>query len=106
MKTRTVCLPPGELAPGMIVATQVCGPQGAVLLAAGAVLDETMLENLRRRNVEFLSVHIADPRDDATVAADIAAATARIDYIFRGEGSAQRYALREAVAAYRRRMAE
>lgn len=106
MKTRTVCLPPGELAPGMIVATQVCGPQGAVLLAAGAVLDETMLENLRRRNVEFLSVHIADPRDDATVAADIAAATARIDYIFRGEGSAQRYALREAVGAYRRRMAE
>jgi len=106
MKTRTVCLPPGELAPGMVVASQVCGPQGAVLLAAGAVLDEATLENLRRRNLEFLSVHVADPRDDATIAADIAAAVARIDHIFRGEGSAQRRALREAVAAYRRRLAE
>ena len=106
MKTRTVCLPPGELAPGMIVATPICGPQGAVLLAAGAVLDETTLEHLRRRNLEFLSVHVPDPRDDATVAAEIAAAEARVAYIFRGDGSEGRSSLCRIVAEYRRRMAE
>lgn len=106
MKTRTVCLPPGELAPGMVVATPVCGPQGAVLLAAGTVLEETTLEHLRRRNLEFLSVLVPDPRDEATIAAEIAAAEARVAYIFRGEGSAERLNLRRVIGDYRRRGTE
>jgi hypothetical protein len=106
MKTRTVCLPPGELIPGMVITSPICGPQGAVLIAAGTVLDETALEQLRRRNLAFLSVQINDPRDADTVAADIATVAARVAYIFRGEGCDQRGALRRVIDAYRRRMAE
>lgn len=106
MKTRTVCLPPGEVLPGMTVAAQVCGPQGGVLLAAGTVLDEMALDKLRRRNVEFLSVLVADSRDEDTVIREVAEAAGRVAYIFRGEGSNQRAALRRVVDEYRRKLAE
>jgi hypothetical protein len=106
MKTRTVCLPPGELLPGMVVATQVSGAQGSVLLAAGSVLDAPALDKLRRRGIEALTVSIPDTRDEATIAGELAAAAARVDHIFRGPGSAARTALRDAVHAYRRKQAE
>lgn len=106
MKMRAVCLPPGELLPGMTVAAQVCGQQGSVLLAAGAVLDEASLEKLRRRNIEFLSVLVADPRDADSIAREVEAAEVRVDFVFRGNGSGQREALRTIIATYRRKQAE
>ncbi|MFC5303141.1 hypothetical protein [Azospira restricta] len=103
MKTRLVCLPPGQLAPGMQVAAPIVSAQGSVLLATGAVLDEEAPENLRRRGIEFVTVSVADARDAATIAREQAAAAARIDHIFRGDGGAARDALRQAIHAYRAR---
>lgn len=106
MKTRVICLPPGQLQPGMIIATAVTGPQGAILFAAGTALDEYSLEQLRRRAIEFVTVSVPDPRDEATIAREVDEATARVDYIFRGTGSSARSALREIVLRYRRSQAE
>lgn len=106
MKTRIVCLPPGQLQPGMIVATQVSRGQGAVLIAAGATLDASMLEKLKRRGVETLSVVVPDPRDEATIAHEVEDAIARIEFIFRGQGSPARDSLKEALTSYRRKQAE
>jgi hypothetical protein len=106
MKTRVVCLPPGQLQPEMIVAAAVTTPQGAILFAAGAVLDEHSLEQLRRRAVEFVTVSVPDSRDEATIAREVAEATTRVDYIFRGTHSSARAALRETVLRYRRSQAE
>lgn len=110
MKTRIACLPPGQLLPGMTVVTPITGAQGSVLLAAGAVLDDHALSQVRRRNIEFVTVSVPDSRDEASIAQDLEAATARVDYIFRGEGStcgsACRQALRQAVLSYRRKQAE
>lgn len=106
MKTRTVHLPSGDLSPGMIVASPVSGPQGAVLLNAGTVLDESMLEHLRRRGIESVSVIVPDGRDPDIVAREIAEACARVDHLFRNGGSAARQALHAVVRDYRRRQAE
>lgn len=106
MKTRIVCMPPGQLAAGMIVAAPVNGPQGAVLLAAGAALDDHSLEQLRRRGVSFVCVSLVDSRNEDTIASEVAAAEARVGYIFRGEGSASRQALHQTLLNYRRKQAE
>ena len=106
MKTRVVCLPPGQLQPGMIVAAPIVGSQGAVLFAAGCTLDEYGLEQLRRRTIEFVTVSVPDSRDEATIAREIAEATARVETIFRGTGSTARAALRDTVLNYRRKQAE
>ena len=106
MKTRIVCLPPGELLPGMIVATQVNGAQGTALIAAGTTLDEPMLEKLKRRGIETLSVVVPDSRDEATIAREIEEAIARIEFIFRGQSSPARDALQETLISYRRKQAE
>lgn len=106
MKTRIVCLPPGELLPGMIVATQVSGAQGSVLIAAGTTLDEAMLDKLKRRGVETLSVVVPDSRDEDTIAREVEEAIARIEFIFRGQSSPARDALRETLISYRRKQAE
>lgn len=106
MKTRIVCLPPGQLQPGMTVASPVTGAQGGVLLAAGAELDDHALAQLRRRNIEFVTVSVPDSRDEASIAHDLEAATTRVDFIFRGDGSACRQALRQTILSYRRKQAE
>lgn len=106
MKTRIVCMPPGQLAAGMIVAAPVNGPQGTVLLAAGAALDDHSLGQLRRRGVSFVCVSVADSRDESTVARETAEAAARVDYIFRGEGSTSRQTLHQTLLNYRRRQTE
>ena len=103
MKTRVVCLPPGEVLPGMTLAAPITGSNGKVLLATGVTLDEAALENLRQRAVPFVSVAVPDSRDEATIARDLAEAAARIDYIFRGTGSDARDELRRIVADYRQR---
>jgi hypothetical protein len=106
MKTRTACLPPGQLQPGMIIETPVIGPQGTVLLAAGTTLDEYALMQLGRRAIEFVTVSVADSRDEETIAREVAEAVARVEFIFRGEGSATRTALRNTIMNYRRKQAE
>lgn len=101
MKTRIACLPPGQLTPGMTLAVPLLSAQGGVLLAAGTILDERALENLRRRGVEFLTVELPDRRDPEAIAREQRAAAERIDFIFRGAGSATRASLHAAVRAYR-----
>jgi hypothetical protein len=109
MKTRTACLPLGQLEPGMITETPVSGPQGTVLLAAGTTLDEYALMQLGRRAIEFVTVSVPDTRSDETIAREVAAASARVEFIFRGEDSSDsssRSALRNVVMNYRRQQAE
>lgn len=106
MKTRTVCLPPGQLRPGMTLETSVIGPQGTVLFAAGSTLDEYALKQLGRRAIEFVTVSIPDSRDGEAIAREVAQTSARVGFIFRGEGSAVRTALRNIVMDYRRKQAE
>lgn len=103
MKKRLVCLPPGQLAPGMEVAVPVVSVQGAVLLAAGATLDDDAPENLRRRGIDFVTVAIPDSRDAETIVREQEAAAQRVEYIFRGEGSSCRGKLRQAILDYRKR---
>lgn len=103
MKTRLVCLPPGQLVPGMEVAAPVVSAQGSVLLAAGAILDDTAPENLRRRGIDFVAVAVPDSRDAATIARELHEAAARVDDIFRGGSSTCRETLRRAIHAYRAR---
>ena len=97
MKTRALCLSPGRVAPGMTLARAVTDREGNTLLAAGAVLDSAMLDRLIRRGV----VLVADTRDADAIASELAAAEARVAYIFRGQGSESRNALQKAVLDYR-----
>lgn len=106
MKTRTACLTPGQLLPGMTIETPLIGPQGTVLLAAGTTLDEYALKQLGRRAIEFVTVSVPDSRDDETIAREVAETAARVEYIFRGEGSSARASLRNTIMAYRRKQAE
>lgn len=103
MKTRVICLPPGQLQPGSILAVPITGANGKVLLAAGVTLDEGTLDNLRQRMVPFVSIAVPDSRDEATIERELAEAAARVDYIFRGKGSAAREELRPLIAAYRQK---
>lgn len=101
MKTRALCLSPGRIAPGMTLAKAVIDREGNTLLAAGAVLDSEMLDRLIRRGVEALTVLVVDPRDDETIASELAAAEARVAYLFRGQGNPSRDALHKAILDYR-----
>lgn len=101
MKTRALCLSPGRIAPGMTLARAVTDRDGNTLLAAGTVLDSAMLDRLIRRGVEAMTVLVVDTRDADTVAGELAAAEARVAYIFRGQGSQSRDALRKAIVGYR-----
>ena len=103
MKTRIACLPPGQLTPGMTLAAPILSAQGRVLLAAEASLDETVLENLRRRGIEYATVAMPDPRDPETIAREQQAAAERVNFIFRGTRSAARETLRATLLDYRAR---
>ena len=61
----------------------------------------TRLDRLIRRGVEAITVLVVDPRDAETIANDLAAAEARVDYIFRDTGSPSRNTLRQTILAYR-----
>ncbi len=106
MKTRALCLSPGRIAPGMTLAKAIIDRDGNTLLATGAVLDSEMLDRLIRRGVEAITVLIDDPRAPETIANDLAAAEARVGYIFRGAGSQARETLRHAILAYRQENAK
>ena len=102
MKMRNVCLSPGLVAPGMVLANAVNGHDGQPLLAAGAELDADMLERLIRRGIETVWVATPDERDADTIALELRNAEARIATIFRGSGNPAREALRQAIQEYRR----
>ncbi len=106
MKLRTVCLAPGRAAPGMVLAAPIGGHDGHTLLAAGTVLDPEMLDRLIRRGVETLSVALPDTRDEDTVALALAIAEARVNWLFRGQGSPARAALGSAILDYRRQQCQ
>lgn len=101
MKTRTVWLPPGRVAPGMTLAVPVLGRDGKTLLAAGVTLDATTLDRLTRRGVEALAVSEIDTRDPAELASERAACEERLRHLFRGEGSNARSELHTALLAWR-----
>lgn len=102
MKSRIVCLAPGRVAPGMTLAAAVIGRDAHILLAAGTALNPEMLERLIRRGVESVSVLVADTRAPETIAMEFAVVEARIETIFRGDGSPARQALRAAILEFRR----
>lgn len=101
MKTRALCLSPGRIAPGMMLAKPITDRDGNTLLATGTMLDSEKLDRLIRRGVEAITVLVDDPRDATAIASDLAAAEARVEYIFRGTGSSARNALRQTILAYR-----
>lgn len=101
MKSRTIVLPPGRVAPGMTLAAAVLDRDGHALLAAGTVLDTDTLDRLSRRGIEAVAVLLVDARDAETIAQEVSNAEARVAQIFRGTGSPARDALRSAVLQYR-----
>lgn len=98
--------PPGKLLPGMVVARPANGAQGSALLATGSVLDQKTLDSLHRHGIEFLTVDIPDSRDPQTISREIKEAEARVDYIFRGQGTLARARLHDTLIDYRREQAE
>ncbi|MCX7179092.1 MAG: hypothetical protein NTX56_10060 [Proteobacteria bacterium] len=106
MKTRSICLAPGRLEPGMTTAAAIHTRQGEELLPTNCVLDESMIERIRRRLIKCVMVTVIDERDAATVALDVETEEKRLSYIFRGESSEARSDLHAAVRLFRQRQAQ
>lgn len=106
MKTRTVCLPPGRLQPGMAVAASILSQQGEELLPASCVLDEAMIDSLRRRMVHSVLITVPDERDPAQILREIETEEKRLAYIFRGDCSEARSDLHRAVSQFRRQQSQ
>ena len=102
MKLRPLHFAPARVTPGMLLAKTITDRDGHALLAAGAVLDEEVLDRLIRRGVESIAVLVQDHRDEETIATELRLAEERVDFIFRGSGSRVRAELHAAVLDYRR----
>jgi hypothetical protein len=102
MTERTVCRSPLLISPGMRLARPVLRADGEVLLAIGTELDREQLQQLLKRHVDFVYVQQEETRDAGAIEEEAAAATARVERIFRGPGSESREELRAAVMTYRR----
>lgn len=82
---------------GMVLAQDVANATGQTLAAAGMVLTESLIEGLRKRGIERLTV-----RSQEDAAADVAAQAGRIEFLFhKAEGDPIRAALRRALEQYR-----
>lgn len=82
---------------GMVLAQDVANATGQTLAATGMVLTESLIEGLRKRGIERLTV-----RSQKNAAADAAAQAERIAFLFRkAEGDPIRAALRRALEQYR-----
>jgi len=101
MKTRTLCLAPGRVTPGMVLAKAVVDHEGKTLLTPGTVFLLETIDRLIRRGVETVTVEVPDLRDEETIAEELRATQTRIDTIFRQPGSAARADLRAAVLEFR-----
>ena len=102
MKLRTLHFSPARVTPGMLLAKAITDRDGHALLAAGAVLDEEVLDRLIRRGVESIAVLVQDYRDEETIATEMRLAEERVNFIFRGPGSRVRAELHAAVLDFRR----
>lgn len=89
----------------MIVAADIVGRHGETLLSADTPLDDAQVDSLRRRGIKCIAIKVADDRDAAAIAHDIAAAEARLAHIFRGAGSETRAELQRAIGIFRRTQA-
>ena len=76
-------LPLAEVRPGMVLSDELLDTQGQVLLPAGAVLTESMLERMPGHGIESLAVVDDTLPDPAQAAAQRAAQLARIAVLFR-----------------------
>lgn len=76
-------LPLAEVQPGMVLSDELLDKQGQVLLPAGAVLTERMLERMPGHGIESLAVVDDSPPDPVQTAAEREAALARIAVLFR-----------------------
>ncbi|WP_028104618.1 hypothetical protein [Pseudoduganella violaceinigra] len=99
-------LPLADVQPGMVLSDELLDMQGQVLLPAGTVLTEKMLERMPGHSVESLAVVDDAAPDPQQTAAERAAQLARIAYLFRRhddddveDGAAQ--ALRALVTSFR-----
>lgn len=101
MKSRIIHFAPGRVTPGMTLAKAIVDRDGHTLLASGTELDEAMLDRLIRRGVESMAVLVQDTRDEESIASELVAAQARVEFIFRGDDSPARSDLRDAVLNYR-----
>lgn len=100
---RTVCVATLSLKPGTRLATAVRRADGALLLAAGTEIDIDQIRQLVQRNIDCVEVLQEETRDEAQIEREVAAAAARVAYLFRGQGSAARDELAGVIADYRRR---
>lgn len=74
-----------QATPGMTLSDAILDKQGQVLLAQGTVLTASTLAALARHEVVMLPIAVAG---EPAPPVDVAAVTARLAYIFRGDGSA------------------
>jgi hypothetical protein len=101
MKSRTIFLPIGRVAPGMMLAAAVLDKDRNILLAADTELDTRTLDRLTRRGIEVIAVLLPDTRDAETIEQEVRSAESRVAHIFRGSGSPARESLNLAVLQYR-----
>ena len=76
-------LPLAEVQPGMVLSDELLDKQGQVLLPAGTVLTEKMLERMPGHGIESLAVADETPADPVQLAAQRAAQLERISVLFR-----------------------
>lgn len=82
MKTRRRVIPVQEAAVGMRVAADLRNAAGGVLVAEGVELSEALLDGLRRRRIDIVSVDLPDQRAPEEIAAEQAAARERVAHLF------------------------
>ena len=73
-----------QASPGMVLSDAILDQQGQVLLAEGSVLTDATIAALARHDIAMVPIAVSA---GATPPVDAAAVTARIAYIFRGDGS-------------------
>jgi hypothetical protein len=76
-------LPLAKAEPGMVLSDELLDKHGQVLLPAGTVLTERMLERLPGHGIESLAVVDDTPPDPVQTAAEREAQLARISVLFR-----------------------
>lgn len=91
-----------QATPGMRLGADVQDAHGAVLLAAGTELTESLLAALRRRDIAQICVHEEEQLSEAQLEARREAVAARLAHLFRRalESEADRQLL-ESVRDYR-----
>lgn len=92
---------PTHACPGMQLIQPVRLRDGRVLLAAGIALNETHIQRLVERGVEYIEVAVKDDRNPEQLETALREARDRVNFIFRGGGSYAHTALRETIMSYR-----